>query len=114
MVLSFAEEQAIEIRETGVSVIKFKYFIKNTIPHIIHVLGKMIDVAKKMYEILKDIFRCIRNVFDDVRYAFEQTQDCFGYPVSARYRFVKFLGYMGYRKYDMWILTRRYMTRSDC
>lgn len=114
MVLAFTEEQAAEIRKTGLSVIQFKYCINNSTSHVIRVWNQPINAVERAVEILRDAFECFWNLLDDVRYLFEQVQDCSGHSVSARYRFVKILGNMGYRKYDVWFTTRRYRARSNC
>ena len=114
MVLAFTEEQAAEIRKTGLSVIQFKYCINNSTSHVIRVWNQPINAVERAVEILRNAFECFWNLLDDVRYLFEQVQDCSGHSVSARYRFVKILDNMGYRKYDVWFTTRRYRARSNC
>ena len=62
----------------------------------------------------KKLFERVRAGIDDIRYFFETVQDRLGYPVSKRYNFIKILGNMGYRKYDVWVATRTYLARSNC
>ena len=100
MVLSFTEEQAIEIRKTGLLVIQFKHCIKNGISIVTYVLSKCIIAFK--------------SAFDNIQYIFDTVKNCLGYPTSRRYRFVKILGNFGYRKYDVWVVTRTYLARSNC
>lgn len=114
MVLALTEEQAIEIRKTGLSVIQFKYCIKKGISVATYTLSQYVIAAKSAFEIVKPLFECVRDVIDNIRYFFETVQDRLGYSTSRRYRFVKVLGNMGYRKYDIWVATRTYFARSNC
>ena len=91
MILALTEEQAIEIRKTGLSVIQFKYCIKNGISIAVYNLRQFIIAAKSVFEKMGKLFKRVRDVIDDIRYFFETVQDRLGYPVSRRYNFVKFL-----------------------
>ena len=114
MVLAFKEEQAIEIRKTGLSVIQLKNNIKNGIIKITDSLNQFMVAIKSAFEICEKMFKCIENAIDDIRYFFETVQDRPERPASRRYRFVKMLGNMGYRKHDVWVATRTYLARSNC
>lgn len=114
VVLTLTEEQAIEIRKTGLSVIQFKYFINNKISHVIRAFNQLIDAVKRSIEFLINSFERIRNLLCDVRYFFEQEQDCSGHSISSRYRLIKIIGNMKYRKYDVRFATRTYRARSNC
>ena len=114
MVLPLTEEQAIEIRKTGLSVIQFKYCIKNKINIATYTLSQCIFAVKSAFEMFKHLFEHVRDRIDNIRYFFETVQDRLGYPTSRRYKFVKILGNIGYRKYDAWITTRAYLARSNC
>lgn len=114
MVLAFTEEQAIEIRKTGLSIIQFKHCIKNSFIAMSDALKQCIIAIKSAFEICGKLFRRIENAIDDIRYSFETSKDRLGYPTSRRYRFVKMLGNMGYRKHDVWVVTRTYLARSNC
>lgn len=100
MVLAFTEEQAIEIRKSGLSVIQFKYCIKNGISVVTYTLRQFIIAFKSAIDRCKNLFKRVK--------------DRLGYPTSRRYRFVKVLGNMGYRKYDVLVTTRTYLARSNC
>ena len=114
MVLALTEEQAIEIRKSGLSVIQFKYRIKNGISVVTYTLRQFIIAFKSAIDRCKNIFERVRAGIDDIRYFFETVQDRLGYPVSKRYNFVKIIGNIGYRKYDVWVATRTYLARSNC
>lgn len=114
MVLALTEEQAIKIRKTGLSVIQFKYCIKNGISIATYNLRRCIIAVKSAFELFKRLIDRVGDGIDDIRYFFDTVQNKFGYPVSRRYNFVKILGNMGYRKYDVFITTRTYMARSNC
>ena len=114
MILALTEEQAIEIRKTGLSVIQFKYCIKNGISIAVYNLRQFLIAAKSVFEKMGKLFKRVRDVIDDIRYFFETEQDRLGYPVSRRYNFVKILGNIGYRKHDVWVATRTYFPRSNC
>ena len=114
MVLTLTEEQAIEIRKSGLSVIQFKYRIKNGISVVTYTLRQFIIAFKSAIDRCKNLFKRIKDGIDDIRYFFETVQDRLGYPVSRRYNFVKILGNMGYRKYDVLVTTRTYLARSNC
>ena len=114
VVLTLTEEQAIEIRKSGLSVIQFKYRIKNGISVVTYTLRQFIIAFKSAIDRCKNLFKRIKDGIDDIRYFFETVQDRLGYPVSRRYNFVKILGNMGYRKYDVLVTTRTYLARSNC
>lgn len=114
MELTFTEEQAIEIRKTGLSVIQFKYCIKNGISIAVYNLRQFLIAAKSVFEKMGKLFKRVRDGIDDIRYFFETVQDRLGYPVSRMYNFVKILGNMGYRKHDVFVATRTYLARSNC
>lgn len=111
MVLSFTEEQAIEIRKTGLSVIQFKHCIKNGISIVTYVLSKCIIAFKSAFD---NMCECLIEAMDNIQYIFDTVKNCLGYPKPRRYRFVKILGNFGYRKYDAWVATRTYLARSNC
>lgn len=111
MVLAFTEEQAIEIRKTGMSVIQFKYCIKNGISTMEYCLRQCIANFKSAFGNMCERFR---EAMDNIRCFFETVQDRLGYSTSRRYRFVKILGNFGYRKYDVLVTTRTYLARSNC
>lgn len=111
MVLAFTEEQAIEIRKTGLSVIQFKHCIKNGISTVEYYLRQCIANFKSAFD---NMCECFREAMDNIRYIFDTVKNCLGYPTSRRYRFVKILGNFGYRKYDTWVATRTYRARSNC
>ena len=103
MVLAFTEEQAIRIREYGMSVIRFKYCIKNGINLAIYALNKCVSYLNLLFDVcekLSDIFKALKEKIE--------------LPTSHRFRFVKVLGNIGYRKYDVWVVTRTYLARSNC
>lgn len=50
MILALTEEQAIEIRKTGLSVIQFKYCIKNGISIAVYNLRQFLIAAKSVFE----------------------------------------------------------------
>lgn len=112
--LTFTEEQAIEIRKTGLSVIQFKYCIKNGISIAVYNLRQFLIAAKSVFEKMGKLFKRVRDGIDDILYFFETVQDRLGYPVSRRYNFVKIIGNMGYRKHDVFVATRTYLARSNC
>lgn len=114
MILALTEEQAIEIRKSGLSVIQFKNRIKNGAITISDTLNQFAIAIKSAFEICGKLFKRIENAIDDIRYFFETLKDYIGYPTSRRYRFVKVLGNMGYRKHDVWVKTRTYLARSNC
>lgn len=111
MVLALTEEQGIEIRKTGLSVIQFKYCIKNGISTVEYYLRQCIDNFKSAFD---NMCECLREAMDNIQYIFDTVKNCLGYPTSRRYRFVKILGNFGYRKYDVWVATRTYLARSNC
>lgn len=114
MVLAFTEEQAIEIRKTGLSVIQFKNRIKNGVITIHDALNQCDIDIKIVFDKCAKLFKRIGDAIDDIRYFFETLKDHLGYPTSRRYGFVKALGNMGYRKHDVWVKTRTYLARSNC
>lgn len=77
MVLAFTEEQAAEIRKTGLSVIQFKYCINNSTSHVIRVWNQLINAVERAVEILRNAFECFWNLLDDVRCLFEQLFETF-------------------------------------
>lgn len=112
MVMALTEEQAQEIRKSGMSVIQFKnvsrkscHFFRYTLPELIDMVVKAIKFAVEM----------IMEVADDIRLALETIRDSLGYPTYRRYTFVKCLEKLGYDKRAMWKATSNtWLTRSNC
>ena len=72
MILALTEEQAIEIRKTGLSVIQFKYCIKNGISIAVYNLRQFLIAAKSVFEKMGKLFKRVRDVIDDIRYFLRQ------------------------------------------
>ena len=113
MYMAFTEEQAIQIRKkTGLSVVQFKYCIRNQIDIWWFKLKKIVDAVKKT---LDSVFGVINDFVDNTRFILEDIRDKCEYPTTRRYRFVKNLSKLGYDKRNMWVLTRStWLARSNC
>lgn len=112
MYMAFTEEQAIQIRKTGLSVVQFKYCIKNQIDVWWYKLKKIVDVVKKALDFA---FGAINDFVDNIRFVLEDITDKCKFPTTRRYRFVKNLSKLGYDKRKMWIATRHtWLARSNC
>lgn len=110
--MTFTEEQAMQIRKTGLSVVQYKYCIRNQIDIWWYKLKKIVDVVKKA---LDSAFRVINDFLDDIRFSLECISDKCKYPTTRRYRFVKNLSKLGYDKRKMWVATRyTWLARSNC
>lgn len=114
MVLAFTEEQAIRIREHGMSVIRFKYCIKNGINLAIYVPNKCVSYLNLAFDVCEKLLNCIRDIAEKLSDIFKGLKEKIELPTSHRYRFVKVLGNIGYRKYDVLVKTRTYLARSNC
>ena len=91
MVIALTEEQAQEIRKSGMSVIQFKnvarkihHFFRYTFPELIDTVIKAIEVVTKTVTVVLD-------VSDDIRLALQTIREKYSYPISRRYKFVKCL-----------------------
>lgn len=113
MYMAFTEEQAIQIRKkTGLSVVQFKYCIRNQIDIWFYKLKKIVDAVEKT---LDSAFGVINDFVDNIRFILEDISDKRKFPTTRRYRLVKNLSKLGYDKRNMWVLTRRtWLARSNC
>ena len=112
MYMAFTEEQAMQIRKTGLSVVQYKYFIRNQIDIWWYKLKKIVDIVKKS---LDSAFEVINDFVDDIRFVLEDICDKCEYPTTRRYRLVKYLSKLGYDKRKMWVATRHtWLARSNC
>ena len=114
MVLAFTEEQAIRIREYGLSVIRFKYCIKNGINLAIYVQNKCVSYLNLLFDACEKLLNCIRDTAAKLSDIFKGLKEKIELPTSHRFEFVKVLGNIGYRKYDVLVATRTYLARSNC
>lgn len=114
MVLAFTEEQAIRIREYGMSVIRFKYCIKNGINLAIYVTNKCVSYLNLVFDVCEKLLNCIRALAEKLSDIFKALKEKIELPTSQRFEFVKVLGNIGYRKYDVVVTTRTYLARSNC
>lgn len=86
MYIAFTEEQAQEIRSHGISVIRFKWLIKNSIS-IIQWCGMELGKAiQKFADLLSDALSKIKSVIDEIR----DITRC-----KKKYEFVKYLSKCG-------------------
>ncbi len=105
---------AIRIREYGMSVIRFKYCIKNGINLAIYVLNKCVSYINLLFDVCEKLLNCTRDIAAKLSDIFKALKEKIELPTSHRFRFVKVLGNIGYRKYDVWVVTRTYLARSNC
>lgn len=86
MYIAFTEEQAQEIRSHGISVIRFKWLIKNSIS-IIQWYGMQLGKAiQKFADVLSDALSKIKSVIDEIH----DITRC-----KKKYEFVKYLSKCG-------------------
>ena len=86
MYIAFTDEQAQEIRSHGISVIRFKWLIKNSIS-IIQWYGMQLGKAiQKFADVLSDALSKIKSVIDEIR----DITRC-----KKKYEFVKHLSKCG-------------------
>lgn len=112
MYMAYTEEQAMKIRKSGLSVVQFKYCMRNQIDIWWYKLKKIVDIVKKS---LDSAFQVINDFVDDIRFLLEDIRDKCKYPTTRRYRFVKYLSKLGYDKREMWVATRHtWLARSNC
>lgn len=112
MHMAFTEEQAIQIRKTGLSVVQFKYCMRNLIDIWWYKLKKIVNVVKKA---LDSAFVVINDFVDNIRFVLEDISDKCKFPTTRRYRFVKNLCKLGYDKREIWVATRHtWLARSNC
>lgn len=114
VVLAFTEEQAIRIREYGLSVIRLKYCIKNRIDLGIYVTNKYINYTYWVFDVCEKLLNCMRDAAIKLSDIFKTLKEKIEFPTPRRYQFVKDLGNIGYRKYDVVVKTRTYLARSNC
>lgn len=112
MYMAFTEEQAVQIRKTGLSVVQYKYCIRNQIDIWWYKLKKIVDIVKNAFN---SAFEVINDFVDDIRFILEDISDKCEYPTTRRYRLVKHLSKLGYDKRKMWVATRHtWLARSNC
>lgn len=86
MYIAFTEEQAQEIRSHGISIIRFKWLIKNSIS-IIQWYGMQLSKAiQKFADVLSDALSKIKSVIDEIR----DITRC-----KKKHKFVKYLSKCG-------------------
>lgn len=104
MYIAFTEEQAQEIRSHGISVIRFKQLIKNSIS-IIQWYGMQLSKAIQQFaDILSDAFNKIQSVLDET----SDITRC-----KKKYEFVKYLSKCGCCNRPIRTATRKtYLARS--
>lgn len=111
MYIAFTEEQAQEIRSTGISVIEFKNCIKKGLDVVIYVINKTINAVQDALEVMSNL---IDETVDSLDLFLNQLFDAYGFQASPRYRFVKILGNMGYNKQRVRTATRHtWLARSN-
>lgn len=112
MYMALTEEQAMEIRKSGMSVIQFKNVVRKINHFFGYTLPKLVDMAVKA---IKFAAQAITDVLDDIRLALKTIRGAYDYPTSRRYRFVKCMEKLGYDKRKMWVATRHtWLARSNC
>ena len=105
MYIAFTEEQAQEIRSHGISVVRFKWMIKNSIS-IIQWYGIQLGKAIQQFaDILSDALSKIKSVIDEIR----DITRC-----KKKYEFVKYLSKCGCCNCLIQTATRKtYLARSN-
>lgn len=112
MYMALTEEQGKKVRKIGISVIEWKWCIRNNINAVICAINK---AAEKVERGWKQIIDVISNFVDMMKLGIEKIKEKFHYPLSRRYKFVKVLGAMGYDEQRVWTLTRHtWLARSNC
>lgn len=115
MVMALTEEQAWEIRKSGMSVIQFKNVARKIHHFFRYTFPELIDTVIKAFEVVTKTITVVLDVLDDIRLAFETIRGAYDYPTSRRYRFVKCMEKLGYDKRKMWVATRHtWLARSNC
>lgn len=112
MYIAFTEEQAVNIRKNGLTVIEYKRRIKQDTDVLLLAVKRFADEVITSFKV---IVSAVLEAFDNLRFAFEELRDSFNYETSTRYKVVKFLSKCGFNKYDMWKRTRYIrLARSNC
>lgn len=112
MYMALTEEQAREIRKLGITVIEWKWCVKENVNVFIYIMNKAIEKATQAWKVIKNAIEELTNVLS---LSDEEIKERFQVPVSQRYKFVKILGAMGYDKQRVWTLTRHtWLARSNC
>lgn len=99
MYMAFTEEQAVNIRKIGLTVIEYKRCIRKGIDILWYVAKTFAEKAARAFKIFSN---AVSEAFDNLRFAFEELRDYFNYETGTRYKVVKFLSKCGFNKYDMW------------
>lgn len=86
MYIAFTEEQAQEIRSHGISVIRFKWLIKNSISTIQRYGMQLGKAIQRFADVLSDALSKIKSVIDEIR----DITRC-----KKKYEFVKYLSKCG-------------------
>lgn len=112
MYIALTEEKAKEIRKLGISVIEWKNCVRKSVNVFVYIINKAAEKAAQAWKVITD---AINTFIDAASLVVEEIKEKFHCPTSRRYKFVKFLGIMGYDRQRVWTLTRRtWLARSNC
>lgn len=112
MYIALTERDAAKIRAMGISVIEWKNCIRKSVNIAVYAIEK---VAEKIVDMCNIMIEAAEKAFNLVSLVIEEIKDRLDYSTSRRYKFVKFLGAMGYDKQRVWTLTRHpWFARSNC
>lgn len=114
MYLAFTEEQAVNIRKTGLSVIEYKLCFKKGINTFSY---KLQNACKAATEAFAFLCEKAQELVDNVRFFVENFLDEIGRESSTRYKLVKFYSKCHkIEQYQLWRKTRvvTRFARSNC
>lgn len=112
MYIALTEEQAAQIRSSGIQVIQFKKMVKNVNHFFMYTIPELIRMCIKAIKSFCDL---CNQVIDDIRLAINSIRNSCGCKTTGRYAFVKAMSNLGYDKRDIWRATRHtWLARSNC
>lgn len=112
MYMALTEEHAVQIRKSGLSVIEYKYCMLKKINRTAYLRQKAVRIATKAFSRLAEM---LSEFVDSVKFKIEEFCDSCSFPVTRRYKAVKFLSKLGYDKRRMWVATQHtWLARSNC
>lgn len=112
MYIALTEQDAVKIRNMGISVIEWKNCMRKNIKIAVYAIEKVVE---KIVYAWNMVIEAAEKAFDLASLVIEEIKDRLNYPTSRRYKFVKILGAMGYDKQRVWTLTRHsWLARSNC
>lgn len=109
MYVAFTEDQAREIRETGMSVVEFKRQMSDRLPKVLH---SLYETIKKAWS---DFIRLLHDAVNFITPEVKTMIDAVKNPEHRKYKFEKNVYKLKFDKYKMCVaMHHTWLARSNC